>query len=76
MLNRSVVVLKKKERRMRKRNTLENQPLPLETTLTDKSIPFLGGRPDRLDIISEDEILDLKITLNITKTVDEFLETI
>ena len=61
---------------MRKRNTLENQPLPLETTLTDISIPFLGGRPDRIDIISEDEILDLKITLNITKTVDEFLETI
>jgi hypothetical protein len=61
---------------MEKRNVLENQLLDLKKVANKTSIPFLGGRPDRVTIISEDEIIDLKINLNITTTVDEFLALI
>jgi hypothetical protein len=58
---------------MEKRNMVDSLPKHLENTT---SIPFLGGRPERTNIISVDEILDLKINLNITKTMDEFLAII
>ena len=41
-----------------------------------KSIPFLGGRPDRDTVISEEDITDLKINLNVTHSVEEFLQLI
>lgn len=58
---------------MEQRNMLDSMPKHLENPT---SIPFLGGRPERTNIISVDEILDLKINLHITKTVDEFLKII
>jgi hypothetical protein len=61
---------------MENRSMLDNQPKHLENTKINSTIPFLGGRPNRTNIISEDEILDLKINLNITKTLDEFLALI
>jgi len=36
-------------------------------------IPFLGGRPERSAVIGRDDILDLTIILNTTRSVDEFL---
>jgi hypothetical protein len=61
---------------MEKRSMLDNQPKHLDNAKINSTIPFLGGRPDRINVISEDEILDLKINLNITKSVDEFLALI
>lgn len=61
---------------MEKRNVLENRPKDLNKVEDKTSIPFLGGRPNRDTIISEDEIIDLRINLNISTTVDEFLALI
>ena len=36
--------------------------------------PTLNGRPERDTIISEDEILDLRIALNTSTFVDQFLQ--
>jgi hypothetical protein len=58
---------------MEKQNLLENQ---LDMNEGKEQIPFLGGRPDRLTIISQDEITNLVINLNIAKSVDEFLQMV
>lgn len=61
---------------MERRNMLDSRPKHLENSNVKNTIPFLGGRPDRINVISEDEIIDLKINLNITNSVDEFLALI
>lgn len=61
---------------MEKQNMLEN-PLRLKQKKSEKDfIPFLGGRPDRMTIISMDDITDLVIALNLTKSIEEFLSII
>lgn len=37
-------------------------------------IPFLQGRPERMLPINEEDILNLKINLNIARDLTEFLE--
>ncbi|NLG16513.1 MAG: hypothetical protein GX556_04165 [Fibrobacter sp.] len=37
-------------------------------------IPFLQGRPERKQPINEEDILNLKINLNVARTLNEFLE--
>lgn len=46
--------------------------------ITDEpgTIPFLTGRPERDTIISNDDIMNLKIALNVCKTLDEFLKIV
>jgi hypothetical protein len=39
------------------------------------SIPFLKGRPDRKGRISKDDMLNLKISLNTTSSVDDFIKS-
>jgi len=36
-------------------------------------IPFLGGRPERQTVIRPDDIVNLKIILNTTDSVEEFI---
>ena len=55
-------------------NDLRNNKL--ERVLSDDYIPFLQGRPERPTIISEDEILNLKIALNQNLRFDEFLKQV
>ena len=38
--------------------------------------PFLGGRPERDTAIGKNDIIDLKITLNTTVDVNDFLAVI
>ncbi|MFC1585246.1 hypothetical protein ACFL5V_06850 [Fibrobacterota bacterium] len=57
---------------MKRKDTRHTQ----EALNTCSSIPFLRGRPDRLADISGDDITDLKIILNTTGTVREFLSQI
>jgi hypothetical protein len=45
-----------------------------EDVSKDDYIPFLGGRPSRESTISEDEVINLIITLNTARSMDEFLE--
>ncbi len=60
---------------MEKQNLLENQLNMNEENSKKTFIPFLGGRPDRITIISQDELTNLKINLNVSKSVDEFIQT-
>ena len=58
---------------MNKPNIIDKRTIRLEKILKPDYIPFLGGRPGRTTVISKDEILDLRILLNTTGSVEEFL---
>jgi hypothetical protein len=45
----------------------------LDKELSADSIPLFGGRPVRATQIGKDDTLDLKILLNTTRDVDQFL---
>lgn len=40
---------------------------------SDHIIPFLTGRPQRTYVIGADDIINLQIALNTSKTLEEFL---
>ena len=48
----------------------------LNKILSDEYIPYLGGRPERGTIIGKHDVIDLKIALNITADVNEFVESL
>ena len=48
----------------------------LENVLASDYIPFLSGRPERQDSISHDDETNLKIMLNLTRNVNEFISAI
>ena len=58
---------------MEKPAIIDKRPIKLEDITRAEYIPFLGGRPKRVTIITGDDIVDLKILLNTTSTVDQFL---
>ncbi len=60
---------------MEPKNVIDERPVGTASPATAR-IPFLSGRPERETIISVDEITNLTIVLNITKSVDEFLKLI
>jgi hypothetical protein len=45
---------------------------PVVAPWNQKTIPFLGGRPKRDSIISNDDIMNLLIACNTCQTLDEF----
>jgi hypothetical protein len=59
-----------------KRNVYDKRYVRLEEVGRDEYIPFLGGRPSREKIISEDDITNLIIALNTAKSLDVFLEQV
>ncbi|MBD3314410.1 MAG: hypothetical protein GF344_01370 [Chitinivibrionales bacterium] len=58
---------------MPKRNVIDKRKIRLKEVMDENYIPFLGGRPKRNTIISDDEVLNLSIALNTSKNLDEFL---
>ena len=51
----------------------DNRAVKLEKALSPDFIPMFGGRPLRIARIGGDDLLDLKIILNTTKDVEDFL---
>lgn len=51
----------------------DTRSVNLEKVLAGDFIPLFGGRPVRSLLIGKDDSLDLKIILNTTNTVEEFL---
>jgi hypothetical protein len=51
----------------------DNRAVKLENVLAGDFIPLFSGRPVRDLLIGKDDTLDLKIILNTTNTVEEFL---
>jgi hypothetical protein len=60
---------------MERKNVTEERPVGT-VNLAKARIPFLSGRPERDTIISVDEIINLTITINVTKSVDELLQLV
>ena len=54
-------------------NFQDNRAVNLEKALSPDFIPMFGGRPQRTARIDRDDFLDLKIVLNTTRDVEEFL---
>lgn len=51
----------------------DNRAVKLEKVLAADFIPLFSGRPRRSLLIGKDDSLDLKIILNTTHTVEEFI---
>jgi len=70
--------MKKKKRRaaMEKKKVIDKRTIKLENVLKKDFIPFLGGRPKRTTVINKEDIINLKIALNVSKNVEEFLKMI
>lgn len=55
-------------------NIHDKRFVKLENVLASDFIPFLAGRPVRQECINHDDETNLKIVLNLTKTVGDFLD--
>jgi hypothetical protein len=53
---------------------VDKRIIRLEDVMKKDYIPFLGGRPDREKVIRLDDVLDVKINLNLTDTVEDFIK--
>ena len=58
---------------MENKKIIDKRQIRLEEVMKPDYIPFLGGRPERLTVIRTDDIVDLKINLNTTDSVEEFV---
>jgi hypothetical protein len=58
------------------KNILEKRADQFGNPVKPGSIPFLTGRPDREKVIAADDLLDLRINLNTSTTVEDFLKNI
>jgi hypothetical protein len=58
---------------MENKRIVDKRQIRLEEVMKPDYIPFLGGRPERLTAIRADDIVNLKIILNTTESVEEFL---
>ena len=58
---------------MEKPSVIDKRSVRLEDISRAGYIPFLGGRPKRVTIITHDDIINLAILLNTTTTVEEFI---
>ncbi|MGA2507662.1 MAG: hypothetical protein ABSF80_09320 [Chitinispirillaceae bacterium] len=59
---------------MENKKIIDKRQIRLEEVMKPDYIPFLGGRPARITIISLDDIVNLKINLNTSKSVEEFIK--
>lgn len=59
---------------MENKKIIDKRQIRLEEVMKPDYIPFLGGRPKRITVISLDDIVNLKINLNTIKSVEEFIK--
>lgn len=58
----------------RENNVYDRRRVLLERIIRKDYIPFGSGRPKRQTTIDKDDILNLKIALNLSKNLNDFLE--
>ena len=61
---------------MKKRHVADHRRIKLEKIQKKDYIPFLEGRPKRKKVINNDDIANLSIVLNTSKTLEELLKQI
>jgi hypothetical protein len=59
---------------MENKNVIDKRQIRLEEVMRPDYIPFLGGRPERQTVIRPDDIVNLKIILNTTDSVEELIK--
>lgn len=64
------------EKNMEKKHVIDKRSIKLEDVLKADYIPFLSGRPERETVIGKEDLMNLEIVLNTTKTVEEFIAKI
>ena len=61
---------------MAKENLYDELQKILNKALSKNHIPLFEGRPKREQIINNDDLLNLEIIINTSKTLDEFISKI
>jgi len=61
---------------MKKPHVKDYRRIKLEKIQSPDYIPFLEGRPKREKVIRNEDILDLRIALNSSKSFEDFLKQI
>jgi hypothetical protein len=61
---------------MENKKIIDKRQIRLEEVMKPDYIPFLGGRPDKETVIRLDDILNLKIILNTTDSVEELIKKV
>lgn len=59
---------------MKKRHIADHRRIRLENLQKKDYIPFMGGRPKRKKVISNDDITNLSISLNTCKCLEDLLK--
>ena len=59
-----------------KKKVIDKRSIKLEDVMKKDYIPFLGGRPDNEKVFCADDIINLAIILNTSKSVEEVLEKV
>ncbi len=61
---------------MRQRDLMEELNIMLENAMNEDSIELFHGRPSRKSPINREDIINLKIALYCSKSLEEFLEQV
>lgn len=61
---------------MRRRHVVDKRSVKLENVAREDYIPFMGGKPDRNTVIDNEDLTNLVIALNTSKSLEEFIETV
>jgi hypothetical protein len=56
---------------MENRHVIDKRSVKLEDVMKPDYIPFLGGRPNRITIISNEDIMNIEIALNTCEDVKD-----
>ena len=65
-----------KNNEMKNENVKDKRTVKLENVLAESYIPLFEGRPKREGRISNDDLLNLKIALNSSVSLEEFLSKV
>lgn len=61
---------------MKRPHVEDHRRIKLEKIQSPEYIPFLEGRPKRIKVIRGEDVLNLSIALNTSKSLEEFLNKI
>ena len=61
---------------MKKNRVSDRRFIRLEEISKEDYIPFLGGRPVRDTAISQDDVVNLLIALNTSRSLEEFADQV
>lgn len=69
-----LIVKANKEAAMKRPHVTDSRRIKLEKIKNPDYIPFLEGRPHREKVIRMEDVLNLRIALNTSKSIEEFLK--